>query len=887
MMIGSTISHYKIVEKLGEGGMGVVYKAQDTKLNRLVALKFLPQRVGAGSEEKARFLQEAQAAAALNHPNICTIYGIEEADGQQFIEMEYIDGKTLRQKFEEDQLKVADVLSYAMQIAEALQEAHSKGIVHRDIKADNVMLNSKNQVKVMDFGLAKLKGTLKLTRVSSTVGTLGYMAPEQVQGGEVDARSDIFSLGVLLFEMLTGRLPFRGEHEAAMIYSILNEEPEPVSKHREDVPQELAHIIRRALEKDPSDRYDSVAEILGELRHLKKQSSRVTRTGAISPRALADAVESSAVSHSGAGEKVSRPSGSRKMLIAAASVVGLVIIGLVAWMMLRPGEPTTPTADMKIVRLTATGKASNVVMSPEGRLIVYSQREKGKQSLWVRQIATASTVQILPAADVAFVGLTLSKDGNYLYYVASEIGSANTSLYKMPSLGGSSKKLMNDVRSPISLSPDEKQLAFTRYYPKSGEFALMVANEDGSGERILATHKSDKWFDGKPAWSPNGETILCPLGNWEGGLHYAPVVVHVKDGSEQEITGQQWQAIASVEWLHDGSGFIVLGNEKGSSVAQVWLVQKKDGAVRRISNDLNDYGTISLAQNSQTLCTIQSEVRSNLWVLPGADASKAVQITSGKEEGLLGITFAPDSRVIYSNQTVGNNDIWICNADGTGQRQLTSEPSNDYQPAVSPDGSTVFFASDRSGIPNIWRMQSDGSKPQQLTFGGEDYRPEVSADGKWVYFDSWDAGPLLLMKVSVDGGEPQAVFNKGASQRARSSPDGKLLAFVFSDDQQLGKPQILIMPSSGGDVIKSFEVPTTANSASMQWTPNSRAISYIDTREGVSNIWEQPLGGAAPRKLTEFKSDLIFSFCWSRDGKNLAIARGQTTSDVVLISNFR
>ena len=886
-MIGQTISHYKILEKLGEGGMGVVYKAQDTKLNRLVALKFLPQRVGKGGEEKARFLQEAQAAAALNHPNICTIYGIEEAEAQQFIEMEYIDGQTLRQKFEEDQLKVADVITYAMQIAEVLQEAHSKGIVHRDIKADNVMLNSKNQVKVMDFGLAKLKGTLKLTRMSSTVGTLGYMAPEQVQGGEVDARSDIFSLGVLVFEMLTGRLPFRGEHEAAMIYSILNEEPEPVSKHREDVPQELTHIIRRALEKDPADRYESVSEVLGELRHLKKQSSRVTRTAAISSRALADAVTTPAAPHSEASATVSRPSSSRTMLIAAAGVACFVIIGLVVWMMLRPGEPTTPTADMKIVRLTATGKASNVVMSPEGRLIVYSQREKGKQSLWVRQIATASTVQILPPAEVGFQGLTLSKDGNYLYYVAREIGGANTSLYKMPSLGGSSKKVTSDVQSPISLSPDEKQLTFTRYYPKSGEFALMVANEDGSGERILATHKTDKWFEGKPSWSPDGETILCALGNWEGGYHFAPVVVHVKDGSEQEITQQRWQVMAAVEWLHDGSGFVVLGREKGSSVGQVWLVQKKGGEVRRITNDLTDYGTISLAQKSQTLCTIQNEVRSNHWVLPGADASKAVQITSGKEEGLSGVAFAPDARIIYSNQTVGNNDIWICNEDGSGQRQLTSEPSLDFEPAVSPDGQTVFFVSDRAGIPNIWKMQNDGSKPQQLTFGGEDYRPEVSADGKWVYFDSWDAGPNLLMKVSVDGGEPQAVFNKGASRGARSSPDGKLLAFVFTDDQQLGKPEILIMPSSGGDVTKSFEVPTTANSGSMQWTPDSRAISYVDTREGVSNIWAQPLGGGAPRKLTDFKSDLIFSFCWSRDGKNLAVARGQTTSDVVLISNFR
>jgi len=886
-MIGKTILHYRILEKLGEGGMGVVYKAQDTKLNRLVALKFLPQRVSTGGEEKARFLQEAQAAAALNHPNICTIYGIEENDAQQFIEMEFIDGKTLRQKFEEEQLKVADVISYAMQIAEALQEAHGKGIVHRDIKADNVMLNSKNQIKVMDFGLAKLTGTLKLTRISSTVGTLAYMAPEQIQGGEVDGRSDIFSFGVVLFEMLTGRLPFRGEHEAAMIYSILNEEPEGVGKHRQDVPQELAHIIRRALEKDPSDRYETVAEILGELRHLKKQSSKVTRTATISTRGLTEVAEPPTVSHVETGPKTQRASASRKMLIAAAGVVGLLAIGVVVWWTLRSGESTTPAVNMKIARLTATGKTSNAVISPEGRLIVYSQREKGKQSLWVRQIATASTVQILPPAEVDFAGLTLSRDGNYLYYVVNEIGGPNASLYKIPSLGGSPKKLMNDVQSPISLSPDEKKITFTRYYPKSGEFTLMVANEDGSDERILATHKLDKWFEGKPSWSPDGGAILCALGHWEGGLHRAPVAVQVKDGSEQKTTGQQWQGMSAVEWIHDGSGFIVVGSEKGSSIGQLWLVQKRDGDVRRITNDLTDYGTISLAQNSQTLCTIQSEVRSSLLLLPGADVSKATQITSGKEEGLKGMAYAPDDRIVYTNQTVGNDDIWTCKADGTGQRQLTSELSNDYQPAVSPDGRTIVFVSNRAGIPNIWKMQNDGSKPEQLTFGGEDYRPEVSSDGKWVYFDSWDSGPLLLMRVPIEGGDPQAVFNKGASQRARSSPDGKLLAFVLVDEQKVGKPEILIMPSTGGDIIKSFEVPTTASSASMRWSPDSRAISYVDTREGVSNIWEQSLSGGAARKLTDFKSDLIFSFSWSRNGKDLAVARGQTSSDVVLISNFR
>ncbi|HLF14615.1 MAG TPA: protein kinase [Bacteroidota bacterium] len=276
-MTGKTFLQYEISGELGRGGMGVVYLARDTRLDRPVALKFLPSHVKPSEHDLARFTQEAKAAAALNHPNVCTIYDIKEHDNLQFIVMEFVDGTTLRKKITGGPLPLSDVLTYGLQIADALQEAHGRGIVHRDIKADNIMVNVKNQVKVMDFGLAKLKGTLKLTRSSSTVGTLAYMAPEQIQGGEVDARSDIFSFGVVLFEMLTARTPFRGEHEAAMMYSILNEEPEPLQKFLPDAPPELLHVMNRALEKNPEDRYQGINEMAIDLRRVKKESSKVSR----------------------------------------------------------------------------------------------------------------------------------------------------------------------------------------------------------------------------------------------------------------------------------------------------------------------------------------------------------------------------------------------------------------------------------------------------------------------------------------------------------------------------------------------------------------------------------------------------------------------------------
>lgn len=274
-MIGTTISHYRILDKLGEGGMGVVYKAHDTKLDRIVALKFLSHRLDSNDTEQSRFVQEARAAAAVNHPNVCSVIDVREENGEQFIVMEFVDGVTLRQK--SPVASINEAIGYAIQIGEALQAAHVKGIVHRDVKSENILVTTDGRVKVMDFGLAKLKGSLRMTRTNSTLGTLAYMAPEQVQGGEVDARSDIFSFGVVLFEMLTGKFPFRGEHDAAIMYSILNEQPASVSSLRPDVPEGIDRVIQRALEKDPAERFQHVDDMVSELRRVKKSASQSVR----------------------------------------------------------------------------------------------------------------------------------------------------------------------------------------------------------------------------------------------------------------------------------------------------------------------------------------------------------------------------------------------------------------------------------------------------------------------------------------------------------------------------------------------------------------------------------------------------------------------------------
>jgi serine/threonine protein kinase len=317
--------------------MGIVYKAHDTKLDRTVALKFLPQHLSANEAEESRFLQEARAASALNHPNVCVIHAIGEHAGQSFIDMEYVDGVTLRRRLATGPLPLATAVSYAIQIGDALQEAHAKNIVHRDIKCENIMINSKNMVKVMDFGLAKLKGSLKLTRTSSTVGTLAYMSPEQIQGGEVDARADIFSFGVVLFEMLTGHLPFRGDHEAAMMYSILNEEPESALKFLPEAPAELLHVFGRALEKNPEERYQSVHDMVIDIRRLHKETTRISRSSLPAMEEVSRATDTP------------RPAAKqRRFLIPSVTALVVAVLGITAYFILSPDRGSEAASRMPI-----------------------------------------------------------------------------------------------------------------------------------------------------------------------------------------------------------------------------------------------------------------------------------------------------------------------------------------------------------------------------------------------------------------------------------------------------------------------------------------------------------------------------------------------------------
>jgi Tol biopolymer transport system component len=917
---GTRLGRYEIRSKIGAGGMGEVYLAFDTKLDRKVALKILPAEVAVYQDRMRRFVQEARAASALNHPNIITIYEIEQIDSVNFIATEFIDGETLRERMRNASMKLAEVLDVAAQVAGALSAAHAAAIVHRDIKPENVMLRRDGFVKVLDFGLAKLTeraqpefvDTEAPTRVvintepGVVMGTAIYMSPEQARGLDLDARTDIFSLGVLLYEMVAGRLPFEGSNINEILASILSEkEPSPLARFARDVPAELERIVEKAVRKDREQRYQTVKDMLLDLRSLKQrldfeaeieryQAPRVGGGAALrvsgwqAPAQTAEAVQESRTGE-GAG---ARPTSSAEYLVGeirrhkgrALLALGALIVAVVgiAFGVYRfaarnqlSAKPFAPLQEMKVRRLTSTGKAADAAISPDGRYVVHVLDDGGKHSLWLRQVETTSNVQIVPPADVLYSNLTFSRDGNYIYYEAWDKKTL-PALYQMPVLGGAARKLVVDTDSTVTFSPDGKQLAFIRGDPPNRESELIIANADGTAEKRLAVLKEPDSFNtwpnarNAPAWSPDGQSIATPAGSVDASGPYESVIeVRAADGAMKPVTPRKWWRIEGVEWLRDG------GSEQPSSPFQIWHLSYPGGEAHRITNDPNDYRGVSLTTDSKVLVTVQSEVLSNIWIAPHNDAGLARQITSGRSDGQEWVSLTPDGRIVYASRAGGNSDLWVTDADGSNQKQLTAHAGNNEHPAVTPDGRHVVFISDRAGTPHVWRVDIDGSNPKQLTGGGGAWYPDCSSDGQWVVYTSLPTG--YLWKVPIDGGEPGRVADHYVPA-AVVSPDGKWIAAGYWDKEAA---KTAIIPFEGGEPIKTLDIWNR-----VRWTPDGRALAYIDRRD-PSNIISQPLDGGPPRQLTDFKSDRVFSFAWSRDGKLLALARGTLTNDVILISDFR
>jgi len=515
----------------------------------------------------------------------------------------------------------------------------------------------------------------------------------------------------------------------------------------------------------------------------------------------------------------------------------------------------------------------------------------GQRSLWLRQVntETASDIQIVPPADVRYDGLTFTPDGDSIYFVRVEKGSDVAALYKMSRTGGAARKLLENIRSPVTFSPDEKRIAFIRENTNQGEKVLMIANADGSEVKELARPEKPEFFNPVgPSWSPDGSAIACSAESPVGGFHAKIIEVKVADGAQRAITKPDWFYINRVVWLASGKGLIITAADQALAPFQIWYIAHRDGHARRITNDLNSYPGVSLAADASTLVSIESESLSNIWIAPDADAKRAVQLRSGASEHY-GLAWTPGGKIVYASVASGNPDIWMMDMDGANRKQLTVDVAVDRRPTVSPDGRYILFSSNRSGKFNIWRMDSDGGNLKQLTDGDDEQFPSCSPDGQWVVYQGFASGVPKLWKVSIDGRDKEQLTDYYSNWPV-VSPDGRRIVFGYRE-----KPDALlkqaVIPFAGGQPEKVFDIPMlsipTIFWQRVHWSADGNEIAYIDNRGGISDIWSQPLDGSPPRRLTDFKSDQIFDFDWSQDGKQLACVRGIITTNVILIRELK
>ena len=919
---GQTIGSYEVISFISRGGMGEVYLAEDKRLLRKVALKLLPASFTTDEDRLRRFEQEARAASALNHPNIITIYEIRQAAGSHVIATEFVEGETLRHRLSRSALDLSETLSIAMQVADALSAAHKAGIIHRDIKPENIMLRPDGYVKVLDFGLAKLSEqatpavaaeapTIQVRTGSGIViGTAGYMSPEQARGLTVDHRSDIFSLGAVMYEMLARRKPFEGDTPSDTLAAILKTEPPPLARVAQGVPPELVRIVNKSLRKDREERYQVVKDLWLDLKALKQElefqersvdSSGDGTTAFLPQESTANfsnpeqTRSNSVISFLSGALRNKHPKNEKARAVISVGIIILVVTawGTLIYRWVTHKDPVAHFSDVKLTQLTNSGNAIDATISPDGKYIVYVLSDRSRQSLYIRQVGLANDKEVVPPAPVGYFGITFSPDGTEIYYAIKQNLSAGT-LYRVPVLGGIPVKVLEKIDAPVTFSPDGKQFALIRgSYPNEGESAIVIANVDGSGERNLVVKKAPQrfyplFFTG-PSWSPDGKLIAASVTTT--GARTKVFAYSVTDGSEKELTTDSWVFASRLEWMPDMSGLLLVGGDTPVN-AMLWFISYPDGHTRRVTNDLNSYRTVALTQDGKKLASIQSRGLVNLWLVPEGDVNKAVRLPTGNVSSFFtstgsNVAWVPDGRIVYVSNEGGNADVWIADPDGNNRKQLTAASSTDVSPVVTADGRYVVFVSWEDNKKNVWRMNMDGSNPVRLTSGLADAFPSLSPDSRWVIYSSLDGTKPTLWKVSIDGGTPVQVTDHAALTSA-VSPDGRSIAFSYPESQDPFAPpnRIAVIPFEGGQISKTFEVPAIGTVLSVtHWSHDGKSILYSVTASNVTNIWSQPLDGGAAKQVTDFKDLLMTGFAWSFDGKQLACTRGSLVRDAILVTD--
>jgi eukaryotic-like serine/threonine-protein kinase len=892
---GKTIAHYRILEKLGEGGMGEVYKARDEHLDRFAALKLLPAERLNDPERRLRFVQEAKSASALNHPNIIHIYDVTESEGTPFLAMEYVPGRTLGQLIGRKGLPLNEALKYSVQIADGLAKAHSAGIVHRDLKPSNVMVTDEGLIKVLDFGLAKLTEPAggELTETRSTrhletprtgkgmiVGTAAYMSPEQAEGKTVDSRSDIFSFGAVLYEMLSGRRAFQGDSYMATLAQVLREEPIPLHEVAPGVPPELEKLVARCLRKDPERRLRSMADLKVALQELKEDS------------------ESGRLPQTVSGAKARAPL-QRKWWLAASAFCALAAAALL-WLFL-PSSRTRESALKEVPLTSYPGSENSPTFSPDGNQIAFSWNgeKQDNTDIFVKLIGPGPALRLTsdPADDVF---PAWSPDGQNIAFLR-DFGAGKYGVFLIPALGGPEQKLL-DVLIPnaewlpgpyLAWLPDSKGIIFMRKdspeHP-AGLFLLMLETRE---RRRLTSPPPGSLGDSAPALSPDGSRLVFSrmTGVGPGDLYLAALNTDFSAAAEpQRITFFNWRG-AGAAWTSNGRAIVFSQDNK------LWRIKfsrwgHTPGKPEQIESLGNGGTSPVISRHGRHLAYVSNYGGPlNIWRLSIPGSSKGEGKTAAASADLIPSTrgefapqYSPDGKKIaFESDRTGNLEIWTCESDGSKCNQLTSLGAQATGvPHWSPDSERLAFYSRPEGKAQIYVINAEGGAAERLTHDSwENFFAVWSRDGRWIYFASNRSGKNQIWKMPSGGGARVQVTQNGGFA-CTESPDGTSLYYTQSEDPNSG---VWKMPVGGGPETRVLEAVVIHNFAVTR-----RGLYYMmqpDPRAKTKLIQLLSFADQKTRLIASITQDVYHGFSVSPDERWLLYAPfGPGGSNIMLVDNF-